>query len=166
MELRLLLTRHCCSVTVFFCKNWKTSAVSTTDWMVEAKLCKVRDTSDTFFGRAYVFFFYKKLKNVSCRYDRSILKNILKWFLTKLKNVGCEYDRWVVETVTVYRLPIRLPVSERWLAGSLIGGLKTVTKLRFASFVIRQTRSLGALVLLSIRNMVFVNYIYDWYACW
>ena len=34
-------------------ENWKTSAVSTTDWMVEPKLCKMRDTSDTFVGRAY-----------------------------------------------------------------------------------------------------------------
>ena len=34
-------------------------------------------------------------------------------------------------------------------------------KLNFASCVIRQTRSLGALVLCSICNMVFVNYIYD-----
>jgi len=34
-------------------------------------------------------------------------------------------------------------------------------KLNFASCVIRKTRSLGALVLCSICNMVFVNYIYD-----
>ena len=34
-------------------------------------------------------------------------------------------------------------------------------KLIFASCVIRQTRSLGALVLCSNWNMVFVNYIYD-----
>ena len=34
-------------------------------------------------------------------------------------------------------------------------------KLNFASCVIRQTRSLGAFVLCSICNMVFVNYIYD-----
>ena len=34
-------------------------------------------------------------------------------------------------------------------------------KLNFASCVIRQPRSLGALVLCSICNMVFVNYIYD-----
>ena len=34
-------------------------------------------------------------------------------------------------------------------------------KLNFASCMIRQTRSLGALVLCSIWNMVFVNYIYD-----
>ena len=33
--------------------------------------------------------------------------------------------------------------------------------LNVASCVIRQTRSLGALVLCSICNMVFVNYIYD-----
>ena len=36
-----------------YIKNWKTSAVSTTDWMVETQLCKLRDTSDTFVGRAY-----------------------------------------------------------------------------------------------------------------
>ena len=34
-------------------------------------------------------------------------------------------------------------------------------KLNFASCVIRQTRSLGALALCFICNMVFVNYIYD-----
>ena len=34
-------------------KSWKTSAVSTTDWMVEAQLCKLRGTSDTFVGRVY-----------------------------------------------------------------------------------------------------------------
>ena len=34
-------------------------------------------------------------------------------------------------------------------------------KLNFASCVIRQTRSLGVLVLSSIFNKVFVNYIYD-----
>ena len=48
-----------------------------------------------------------------------------------MKNVSCESDRWV------------------WL------------KLNFASCVIRQTRPLGVLVLCSISNMVFVNYIYD-----
>ena len=34
-------------------------------------------------------------------------------------------------------------------------------KLNFAGCVIRQTRSLGALVLCSICNIAFVNYIYD-----
>ena len=34
-------------------------------------------------------------------------------------------------------------------------------KLNFASGVTRKTRSLGALVLCSIRNMVVVNYIHD-----
>ena len=34
-------------------------------------------------------------------------------------------------------------------------------KLNFASCVVRKTGSLGALVLCSICNMVFVNYIYD-----
>ena len=32
----------------FFIKSWKTSAVSTTVWMVETQLCKLRGTSDTF----------------------------------------------------------------------------------------------------------------------
>ena len=31
-----------------FVKSWKTSAVSTTVWMVETQLCKLRGTSDTF----------------------------------------------------------------------------------------------------------------------
>ena len=34
-------------------------------------------------------------------------------------------------------------------------------KVKFASCVVRKTRSLGALVLCSICNTVFVNYIYD-----
>ena len=37
-------------------KNWKTSAVSTTDWIVETQLCKLRGTSDTFVGRAYSMY--------------------------------------------------------------------------------------------------------------
>ena len=37
----------------FILKKRKTSAASTTDWMVETQLCKLRDTSDTFVGRAY-----------------------------------------------------------------------------------------------------------------
>ena len=41
-------------------ENWKTSAVSTTDWMVEPKLCKMRDTSDTFVGRAYSNLYRRK----------------------------------------------------------------------------------------------------------
>ena len=34
--------------TEYFIKNWKTSAVSTTVWMVETQLCKLRGTSDAF----------------------------------------------------------------------------------------------------------------------
>ena len=34
-------------------KSWKTSAVSTTVWMVETQFCKLRGTSDTFVGRVY-----------------------------------------------------------------------------------------------------------------
>ena len=49
-------------------------------------------------------------------------------FYKKSKNVSCGYDRWVV-------------------------------KLNFASCVIRQTRSLGVLVLCSNWNTVFANYI-------
>ena len=36
-----------------------------------------------------------------------------------------------------------------------------MVELNFASCVVRKTCSLGALVLCSICNMVFVNYIYD-----
>ena len=53
----------------FYKKNitkWKTSAVSTTDWMVETQLCKLRSTSDTF---------------VSCEYDR-------------FNNMRCNTCRW------------------------------------------------------------------------
>ena len=38
---------HAIDPTVFI-KSRKTSAVSTTDWMVETQLCKLRGTSDTF----------------------------------------------------------------------------------------------------------------------
>ena len=40
----------------FSIKNWKTSAVSKSDWMVETHLCKLRGASDTFVGRAYFIF--------------------------------------------------------------------------------------------------------------
>ena len=39
-----------------FYKKLKTSAVSTTDGVVETQLCKLHDTSDTFVGRAYYIF--------------------------------------------------------------------------------------------------------------
>ena len=37
----------------YFIKSWKTSAVSTTVWMVETQLCKLRGTSDTFVESVY-----------------------------------------------------------------------------------------------------------------
>ena len=37
----------------YFIKSWKTSAVSTTVWMVETQLRKLRGTSHTFVGRVY-----------------------------------------------------------------------------------------------------------------
>ena len=41
----------------FFIKNWKTSAVSTTMWMVETQLCKLRGTSDIYINyRSPVFY--------------------------------------------------------------------------------------------------------------
>ena len=58
----------------YFCKHssksWKTSAVSTTDWMVETQLCNLRGTSDTFVRIIWFLWTNKKLKNVSCEYDR------------------------------------------------------------------------------------------------
>ena len=39
-----------------FCKELKTSAVSTTDWMVGSQICNLRGTSDTLDGRAYSIF--------------------------------------------------------------------------------------------------------------
>ena len=36
-----------------FIKSWKTSAVSTTDWIIKTQPCKLRGTSDTFVRRAY-----------------------------------------------------------------------------------------------------------------
>ena len=44
-------------------KKLKTPAASTTDWMVEAELCKLRGTSDMYVGRAYSMF---HLKYVIC----------------------------------------------------------------------------------------------------
>ena len=51
--MRLYSKSTCCWRVAFvlqndFTKSWKTSAVSTTVWMVETKLCKLRGTSDTF----------------------------------------------------------------------------------------------------------------------
>ena len=37
---------------IFWQQNEKTSAVSTTDWIVETQLCRLRGTSHTFVGRA------------------------------------------------------------------------------------------------------------------
>ena len=53
------LSKHSRLAFVFI-KNRKTSAVSTTDWMVETQLCKLRGTSETFVGRAHIlrFIFY------------------------------------------------------------------------------------------------------------
>ena len=39
---------------IFFVKNWKTSAVSTTDRMVKTQLCKLRGTSCTIVGYAWI----------------------------------------------------------------------------------------------------------------
>ena len=39
---------HAARENPFFIKSWKTSAVSTTVWMVETQLCKLRGTSDAF----------------------------------------------------------------------------------------------------------------------
>ena len=45
-----------------FYKKLKTSAVSTTDWMVDTQLCKLRGTSDTSLDVLILFFiFYAKL---------------------------------------------------------------------------------------------------------
>ena len=49
----LVLQRTTINTFYFYKKFFKTSAVSTTDLMVETQLCKLRGTSDTFVGRAY-----------------------------------------------------------------------------------------------------------------
>ena len=46
----------------FILKKWKTSAVSTTDWMVETQLCKLRGTSDTFVGSAYFIIILRSIE--------------------------------------------------------------------------------------------------------
>ena len=46
-----------CAMQDDFIKKWKTSAVSTTDWMVETQLCKLRGTSDTFVGLILYFIY-------------------------------------------------------------------------------------------------------------
>ena len=54
--IRIYLDSHWCGMWIFhistlqtrcwnFIKSWKTSAVSTTDWMVKTQLCKLRGTS-------------------------------------------------------------------------------------------------------------------------
>ena len=50
------------SPCVLFLKKWKTSAVSTTDWMVETQLCKLRGTSDTFVRSAYFIIILRSLE--------------------------------------------------------------------------------------------------------
>ena len=46
----ILFSRYLASIWLF--SKWKTSAVSTTEWVVETQLWKLRDTSDTLIGRA------------------------------------------------------------------------------------------------------------------
>ena len=58
---------------------------------------------------------------------------------------------------TLFFIKIFQNVSCEYVPGTTDGWLK----LKFASCVVRKTRSLGALVLCSICNVVFVNYIYD-----
>ena len=50
------LQPNCETLGVFSIKKWKTSAVITTDWIVETQLCKLRGTSDKFVGRACSIF--------------------------------------------------------------------------------------------------------------
>ena len=50
------------SPCVLFLTKWKTSAVSTTDWMVETQRCKLRGTSDTFVGRAYFIIILRSIE--------------------------------------------------------------------------------------------------------
>ena len=87
--------------------------------------------------------FYKKLKNVSCEYDR------LNGWNSSLQAA------WYIRHVRII-LRSMFFVEKRQLSTT-----DWMVELNFASCVIRQTRSLGALVLCSICNMVFINCIYD-----
>ena len=104
---------------MYFITSWKTSAVSTTVWMVETQLCKLRGTSDTFvycgfceLNLRYDYYYSVLHKISSARVLCFVLmKEIGRWLPRMLpgstgrfsitiilKNVSCEYDRWVVET--------------------------------------------------------------------
>ena len=48
------------NASAFYKKSWKTSAVSTTVWMVGTQLCKLRGTSDTFVPGIIICFLWAK----------------------------------------------------------------------------------------------------------
>ena len=64
-------------------KKWKTSAVSTTDWMVETQLCKLRGTSDTFVGRAYSIYISFIILRVWCLWTKPTMWLLIRTFTLK-----------------------------------------------------------------------------------
>ena len=76
-----------------------------------------------------------------------------------VSDISCD----ISECIVIYRDTIP-PESWYFVKNWKTSAVSTTDgwlKLNFASCVIRQTRSLGVLVLCSNWNMVFVNYIYD-----
>ena len=79
-----------------FIKSWKTSAVSTSVWMVETQLCKLRGTSDItqIIVRACSMFYpYEGYRSVTpldaAKVNRTIFHNYsVHWYYVTLMRVG------------------------------------------------------------------------------
>ena len=164
----------------FFIKSWKTSAVSTTVWMVDTQLCKLRGTSDTF---RHVLFFYKKLKNVSCEYDRlsgwnstcklrgtsDTFTHVL-FFNKKLKNVSCEYNRlngwnstlqaaWYIRRVRIIWFLWTKPTI--WLL--ILSFTQNIVRACSMLYPYEGYRSVTPLDAARVNKTIFHNYSVHWY---
>ena len=94
-------TIHGCTHILVYIRSWKTSAVSTTVWMVETQLCKLRGTSDTF--ALYGFcelnlrydYWYSVLHKIS---SARALCFILTYYIRSWKTSAVSTTVWMVET--------------------------------------------------------------------
>ena len=84
-----------------FIKSWKTSAVSTTVWMVETQLCKLRGTSDIYTNhRSRVFYVLSLWRTVS-RY----ISGARYWYTSRL------YVHICTCTHTIHTIQADYPLS-------------------------------------------------------
>ena len=83
--LYLVLMKHS-----YFTKKLKTSAVSTTNWMVETQLCKLRDTSDTFVGRAYSIINLSWGARANRAFFSLVFQGKKSLFVTVRTSIGCQ----------------------------------------------------------------------------